>query len=98
MGCQLILDQNEYVESFCPILMEVIYSWSIGSSFAESCKLTDIFEGSIIRVARRLYEILNQLRNAALVIGKIDLADKLESCHKILYRGIITTRSLYIYC
>lgn len=32
-----------------------------GASFSEICEMTDIFEGSIIRAARRLDEFLNQV-------------------------------------
>lgn len=34
---------------------------SQGASFAEVIQMTDIFEGSIIRLARRLDEFLNQV-------------------------------------
>lgn len=33
-----------------------------GASFADVIQMTDIFEGSIIRSARRLDEFLNQVR------------------------------------
>ncbi|KAE9464222.1 hypothetical protein C3L33_03875, partial [Rhododendron williamsianum] len=42
-----------YGLSFCPFLQ--------GVSFAEVIQMTDIFEGSIIRLARRLDEFLNQV-------------------------------------
>ena len=32
-----------------------------GATFSEICDMTDIFEGSIIRAARRLDEFLNQV-------------------------------------
>jgi ATP-dependent RNA helicase DOB1 len=60
--CKLEIDVEEYVESTIrPFLMDVIYSWSKGASFAEIIQMTDIFEGSIIRSARRLDEFLNQV-------------------------------------
>ncbi|KAF6163824.1 hypothetical protein GIB67_016164 [Kingdonia uniflora] len=40
--------------------MDVIYCWSKGARFAEVIEMTDIFEGSIIRLSRRLDEFLNQ--------------------------------------
>ncbi|KAJ9689228.1 hypothetical protein PVL29_014742 [Vitis rotundifolia] len=40
--------------------MDVIYCWSKGATLAEVIQMTDIFEGGIIRSARRLYEFLNQ--------------------------------------
>ncbi|XP_065000088.1 DExH-box ATP-dependent RNA helicase DExH10 isoform X1 [Musa acuminata AAA Group] len=59
--CKLDINVEEYVESTSrPYLMDVIYCWSKGASFAEVIEMTDIFEGSIIRLARRLDEFLNQ--------------------------------------
>ncbi|KAG5014607.1 hypothetical protein JHK85_020743 [Glycine max] len=60
--CKLDINVNEYVDSTVrPFLMDVIYSWSKGANFADVIQMTDIFEGSIIRSARRLDEFLNQL-------------------------------------
>jgi ATP-dependent RNA helicase DOB1 len=50
-------------------LVEVTYSWCNGHTFEEICKMTDSFEGSIIRTLRRLDELLKQMDNAAKVIG-----------------------------
>ncbi|KAG5559747.1 hypothetical protein RHGRI_009303 [Rhododendron griersonianum] len=59
--CKLEVNVDEYVEAAVrPYLMDVIYCWSKGVSFAEVIQMTDIFEGSIIRLARRLDEFLNQ--------------------------------------
>uniref|UniRef100_A0A8R7PDV6 ATP-dependent RNA helicase Ski2/MTR4 C-terminal domain-containing protein n=1 Tax=Triticum urartu TaxID=4572 RepID=A0A8R7PDV6_TRIUA len=35
--------------------------------------MTDIFEGSIIRLVRRLDEFLNQLKAAAEAVGEVNL-------------------------
>ena len=35
-----------------------------GATFEQLCKMTDIFEGSIIRATRRLDELMRQLVNA----------------------------------
>ncbi|KAJ0677213.1 putative RNA helicase [Helianthus annuus] len=60
--CKLEVNVDEYVEAAVrPFLMDVIYCWSKGSSFSEVIQMTDIFEGSIIRLARRLDEFLNQV-------------------------------------
>uniref|UniRef100_A0ACD6AHF9 Uncharacterized protein n=1 Tax=Avena sativa TaxID=4498 RepID=A0ACD6AHF9_AVESA len=49
--CKLDVNVEEYVESTCkPYLMDVIYCWSKGSTFGEVIEMTDIFEGSIIRL------------------------------------------------
>ena len=44
---------DTYVQSFRPSMMNVIYQWSKGASFADVCKLTTLFEGTIIRCAAR---------------------------------------------
>ncbi|KAM0867868.1 hypothetical protein ACQ4PT_041687 [Festuca glaucescens] len=42
--CKLDVNVEEYVESTCkPYLMDVIYSWSKGSTFGEVIEMTDIF-------------------------------------------------------
>lgn len=95
--CKLEVNVNEYVESTVrPFLMDVIYSWSKGSSFADVTQMTDIFEGSIIRAARRLDEFLNQLRAAADAVGEADLEKKFAAASESLRRGIIFANSLYL--
>ena len=42
------IDTDEYVESFKPQMMDVVYAWSTGSTFADICKMTDVFEGDLI--------------------------------------------------
>lgn len=57
---------------------------------------TDIFEGSIIRVARRLDELMQQLARAARVIGDEELAVQFEESNETLRRGIMFSASLYL--
>ncbi|XP_072992192.1 DExH-box ATP-dependent RNA helicase DExH10 isoform X1 [Typha latifolia] len=95
--CKLDINVDEYVESTIrPYLMDVIYCWSKGASFAEVIEMTDIFEGSIIRLARRLDEFLNQLRSAAEAVGEVDLEKKFEEASGSLRRGIMFANSLYL--
>ncbi|MCO5560310.1 hypothetical protein L7F22_013922 [Adiantum nelumboides] len=94
--CKLEIDTEEYVQNFRPFLMDVFYSWSKGATFADICKLTDIFEGSIIRVARRLDEFLNQLGEAARAIGDSSLEEKFSAGSESIRRGIIFANSLYL--
>ncbi|ESQ49105.1 hypothetical protein EUTSA_v10019987mg [Eutrema salsugineum] len=95
--CKLEIDVEEYVESTIrPFLMDVIYSWSTGSSFAEIMEMTDIFEGSIVRSARRLDEFLNQLRAAAEAVGESSLESKFAAASESLRRGIMFANSLYL--
>ncbi|KAL0426703.1 UNVERIFIED_CONTAM: DExH-box ATP-dependent RNA helicase DExH10 [Sesamum latifolium] len=95
--CKLEVNVDEYVEaSVRPYLMDVIYCWSKGSSFAEVIQMTDIFEGSIIRLARRLDEFLNQLKAAAHAVGEVDLENKFAAASESLRRGIMFANSLYL--
>ncbi|KAJ6801777.1 DExH-box ATP-dependent RNA helicase DExH10 [Iris pallida] len=95
--CKLDINVDEYVESTVrPYLMDVIYCWSRGATFAEVIEMTDIFEGSIIRLSRRLDEFLNQLRGAAQAVGEAELEKKFEAATESLRRGIMFANSLYL--
>ncbi|KAJ9167383.1 hypothetical protein P3X46_022041 [Hevea brasiliensis] len=95
--CKLDLNVDEYVESTVrPYLMDVIYCWSKGASFADVIQMTDIFEGSIIRSARRLDEFLNQLCAAAQAVGEVSLEKKFAAASESLRRGIMFANSLYL--
>ena len=39
------IDVDEYIDSFKPQMMDVVYSWATGCTFADICKMTDVFEG-----------------------------------------------------
>ena len=93
---KLDLDESEYIERFKPNLMDVVYSWSKGSSFSEVCKMSDAFEGSIIRCMRRLEELLRQMSQAAKVIGNADLENKFGEADKAIKRDIVFAASLYL--
>ncbi|RWS12921.1 superkiller viralicidic activity 2-like 2 [Dinothrombium tinctorium] len=93
---KLDIDENAYVESFRPNLMDVVYAWSKGASFAQLCKMTDAFEGSIIRCLRRLEELLRQMCQAAKVIGNTDLENKFSEANKAIKRDIVFAASLYL--
>ncbi|CAO1370413.1 unnamed protein product [Diamesa tonsa] len=94
--CKLELDENEYVEKFKPSLMDVVLAWSKGASFLQLCKMTDIFEGSIIRCMRRLEELLRQMVQASKTIGNTDLENKFSEGIRLLKRDIIFAASLYL--
>ncbi|KAG6428501.1 hypothetical protein SASPL_112753 [Salvia splendens] len=95
--CKLEINVDEYVEaSIRPFLMDVIYCWSKGASFADVIQMTDIFEGSIIRLARRLDEFLNQLKGAAHAVGEVGLEEKFTAASEGIRRGIMFANSLYL--
>lgn len=90
------IEEEEYVNSFNPALVEVSYAWAAGSKFSEICKLTDIFEGSIIRALRRLEELLRQLASGALAIGNVEMKKLFEDGSDKIRRGIVFAASLYL--
>lgn len=93
---KLSLVEDEYVQSFKPALMDVVYAWAQGKSFAHICKMTDIYEGSLIRAFRRLEELLRQMTSAYEAIGNEEMSRKMESAIKLLTRDIIFANSLYL--
>eukprot|EP00877_Chromochloris_zofingiensis_P012613 jgi/Chrzof1/7605/Cz02g29270.t1 len=95
-SCKIEVNSEDYIESFRPSLMDVIYAWSTGKGFAEICGMTDIFEGSIIRATRRLDELMQQLARAAYVVGDHDLKERFEESNATIKRDIMFAASLYI--
>eukprot|EP00884_Botryococcus_braunii_P015661 jgi/Botrbrau1/2779/Bobra.0164s0056.1 len=93
---KLGVDVDEYVNSFRPELMEVAAAWARGTRFADIAKMTDIFEGSLVRAIRRIEEILRQLASAASVIGEADLKARFEDAIQRIKRDIIFAASLYL--
>ena len=56
--------------------MDVVHLWTQGAQFSQICKMTDAFEGSIIRCIRRLEELMRQMCQAAKAIGNTELENK----------------------
>lgn len=92
----LQLDEQKYLETFRPELMEVVWAWVRGAKFAKICQMTDVFEGSIIRCMRRLEELLRQLALAAKSIGSDVLEAKFTAGIALLKRDIVFANSLYL--
>ncbi|OJJ87055.1 ATP-dependent RNA helicase MTR4 [Aspergillus glaucus CBS 516.65] len=93
---KLAVNEDEYVNSFHWELMEVVYEWANGKSFFEICKMTDVYEGSLIRVFRRLEECLRQMAQAAKVMGSEELEGKFEEALTKVRRDIVAAQSLYL--
>ncbi|CCE66109.1 hypothetical protein TPHA_0O01420 [Tetrapisispora phaffii CBS 4417] len=88
--------EKEYVESFRHELMEVVYEWCKGATFTQICKMTDVYEGSLIRMFKRLEELVNELVNVARTIGNSALEEKMETIVKLIHRDIVSAGSLYL--
>ncbi|XP_024395394.1 DExH-box ATP-dependent RNA helicase DExH9 [Physcomitrium patens] len=94
--CKMAVDVEEYVNSFRPDIMELVYAWCKGAKFIDVMKLAQVFEGSLIRALRRLEEVLQQLLLAARAIGELDLEAKFEEASTRIKRDIVFAASLYL--
>ncbi|KAI8093214.1 rRNA-processing arch domain-containing protein [Halteromyces radiatus] len=94
--CKMNLDEDEYVTKFKPELMDVVYAWCQGAKFSQICKMTDVYEGSLIRIFRRLEELLRQMASAAKSIGNTELENKFSEGINRIHRDIIFAASLYL--
>ncbi|CAH8653352.1 unnamed protein product [Schistosoma haematobium] len=94
--CRLPVDEDNYVDSFKPHLMDLVDAWTRGASFASVCSMTDLFEGTIIRTLRLLEELLRQMANAARTIGSNVLEKKFVEAIEKIKRDIVFAASLYL--
>jgi len=90
------LDVDEFIKRFNPGMMDITYAWAKGAKFHEIMKMTSIFEGSVIRVMRRLEEMLSELLNAVSVIGNEALKKKFAQSKELIKRDIVFSASLYL--
>lgn len=61
-----------------------------------SSKMTDVYEGSLIRMFRRLEELLRQMAQGAKVMGNTELEEKFEAALLKLKRDVVAAQSLYL--
>ncbi|KAI8393428.1 rRNA-processing arch domain-containing protein [Radiomyces spectabilis] len=94
--CKMNMDEDEYVQRFKPQLMDVVYAWCQGAKFSQICKMTEVYEGSLIRIFRRLEELLRQMAAAAKSIGNSELENKFSQGINQIHRDIIFAASLYL--
>lgn len=90
------IDEELYVDSFRPHMMDIVNAWCNGCTFSEICKMTDVFEGSIIRCMRRLEETLRQMCQASKAIGNTELENKFAEGIRRIKRDIVFAASLYL--
>ncbi|ESK96232.1 dead deah box rna helicase [Moniliophthora roreri MCA 2997] len=76
-------------------LVEVVYEWAKGMPFEQITALTDVPEGTIVRVITRLDETCREVRDAARVIGDAELFKKMEESQIKIKRDIVFAASLY---
>ncbi|KAK0706958.1 rRNA-processing arch domain-containing protein [Lasiosphaeria miniovina] len=93
---KLEVNEEEYVQSLKWQLMDTVLAWAQGKPFSEICKMTNVYEGSLIRLFRRLEELIRQMAEAAKVMGSQDLQDKFDATLKTIKRDIVSFNSLYL--
>merc|ERR1712187_810075 len=93
---KLPIDVEEYVQKLKPQLMDVVLGWLEGKRFYEIMNQCNLYEGSVVRVIRRLEELVRELATGAKQIGNSELEKKLTEGRGRLKRGIIFAASLYL--
>ncbi|CCH61671.1 hypothetical protein TBLA_0F01280 [Henningerozyma blattae CBS 6284] len=88
--------EKDYVDSFRHELMEVVFEWCKGATFTQICKMTDVYEGSLIRMFKRLEELVKELVEVANTIGNVALKEKMELILELIHRDIVSAGSLYL--
>ncbi|KAI9681817.1 MAG: hypothetical protein M1829_000562 [Trizodia sp. TS-e1964] len=89
-------DSNDFVSRPRFGLVEVVYEWARGMSFNRITDLTDVLEGTIVRVMTRLDETCREVKNAARIIGDPALFTKMQTCQEMIKRDITAVASLYM--
>jgi antiviral helicase SKI2 len=89
-------DSNDFVSRPRFGLVEVVYEWARGMPFSRITDLTDVLEGTIVRVITRLDETCREVKNAARIIGDPTLFTKMQTCQELIKRDICATASLYL--
>lgn len=62
----------------------------------DDSKMTDVYEGSLIRLFRRLEELLRQIAQAAKTMGSEELEKKFETALTKVRRDLVAAQSLYL--
>ena len=89
-------DSNDFVSRPRFGLVEVVYEWARGMSFNRITDLTDVLEGTIVRVITRLDETCREVKNAARIIGDPALFTKMQTSQEMIKRDITAVASLYM--
>ncbi|KAJ5143872.1 uncharacterized protein N7515_002659 [Penicillium bovifimosum] len=89
-------DANDFASTPRFGLTEVVYEWARGMSFNRITDLTDVMEGTIVRVITRLDETCREVKNAAKLVGDPSLYQKMEQAQDLIKRDVIFAASLYM--
>lgn len=89
-------DSNDFVSKPRFGLVEVVYEWARGMSFNRITDLTDVMEGTIVRVITRLDETCREVKSAAKLVGDPTLYTKMQQAQELIKRDVIFAASLYM--
>ena len=89
-------DSNDFVSRPRFGLVEAIYEWARGMSFNRITDLTDVLEGTIVRIITRLDETCREVKNAARIIGDPKLFTNMQTAQEMIKRDITAVASLYM--
>lgn len=89
-------ESNEFASEPRFGLVEVVYEWARGMSFNRITDLTDVMEGTIVRVITRLDETCREVKSAAKLIGDPTLYTKMQQAQEMIKRDVIFAASLYM--
>ncbi|KIW87246.1 uncharacterized protein Z519_12149 [Cladophialophora bantiana CBS 173.52] len=89
-------DANDFVSRQRFGLVEVVFEWARGMSFNRITDLTDVMEGTIVRVITRLDETCREVMSAARLIGDPSLYGKMDKAREMIRRDVVFTASLYM--
>lgn len=67
-------------------MMAIVGSWATGSKFEELLELTTLAEGDIIRLFRRIIDMIGQIKRATI---DYDLKERLEYCQRLIDRDLV---------
>lgn len=90
------VDSNDFTSRPRFGLCEVVYEWARGMSFNRITDLTDVLEGTVVRVITRLDETCREVKNAARIIGDPELFNKMQRAQEMIKRDITAVASLYM--
>eukprot|EP00341_Mesodinium_pulex_P007271 CAMPEP_0116897092 /NCGR_PEP_ID=MMETSP0467-20121206/6180_1 /TAXON_ID=283647 /ORGANISM="Mesodinium pulex, Strain SPMC105" /LENGTH=208 /DNA_ID=CAMNT_0004568605 /DNA_START=1734 /DNA_END=2360 /DNA_ORIENTATION=- len=90
------VNPDAYADSFSSSLCQFTLFWAEGKPFQECLDSTDEFEGSIVRVIRRLEQLIEQLIESTKIIHNLKLTRKLEESRRLIKRGICFAASLWV--
>lgn len=77
-------------------LVEFTYKWSRGGEFGDLIQKVNQFEGNVIRMVKRLDELLKQLQSGCKDLSNQQLGELFGRGSASIRRGIIFAASLYL--